>query len=449
MSQSGMPLTAETARQQVEQLSATYETSKIFGNGSGPGTFRSEFFGPDERAQLDWIAANPQVQQMLEDYASKRAELIRLDKESVRMWGDGTQSTPEQREAYLISENARVGLNSVTANLFGAMGANIGQRYFPDDLEMQTKVAESFKMLGEMWFSTGETTNVAGENARYRPWEPGMKQYAPGKRETEDPPPPPDSEEIPVGGKTFNPYEIEGEGPDSEIPDEGGPEAPDGQNVDGGMSMGVSQDDPTTSESIGTEPQDSGGYSYQGPNQSLQEDDNSDQSIPEEPNASYPEDPASNQNGYGGPNASFPEDDEQNLSEPTEPNASFPEDSPQQSFSPDAGQSFPEDPITSQNASYEPPQSYSQTTQNSQTTPVQDPVASYSTVPESNQSLPIESAPPYSPPSPEIQSMPPDPIQSLPPEPAPVETAPIETMPSPTMSSPEPMQSVAPEYDPA
>jgi hypothetical protein len=387
-------MTLEAARQQVEQLSAVYQMSKFFTTSGDPNAIRqSGLFRPEEQAQLDWIARDPSVRQLLDNYESQRQEMIKSDKETIRIWGDGSQSTREQREAYLTSLTVREGLNAVTANIMGAIGGEVGRQLYPNDPEMAAKVASIAANYGELGISLGEGIVAGHENSEFRPGEPGMEQHAPGKLE-EGPENPFEStftKNKPLGTDSFNPYETEVESPEGEIRET--PETPEevdnSEHFDGGVPLGVQDGDPQDQARPDDASQRQDASSTDEPNQSFFENDFPNQSFPKEPNASFPEDRFPNQNVDPAPIQSFPEN------EPlTQPNASF-----------------PEDPISNQSTPMEPTQSFS-------------------------------SEPPVE------QGMSIEPMQSIQPESSPMQSEPIESMPSEPMSSPESMESSAPAFDP-
>jgi hypothetical protein len=106
-----------------------YEISRAFAVGPDPRAIeRSGLFGPEERAQLDWIARDPSIRQSLEEYATQRAQLEQMEKEQVYMYRDGNEGTHERREAYLAAINMQEGLNAVTTNVLGAIGGKVGGR---------------------------------------------------------------------------------------------------------------------------------------------------------------------------------------------------------------------------------------------------------------------------------------------------------------------------------
>jgi hypothetical protein len=305
------PSMPQAGAQQIQQLSAVYQISKAFPN--------SPYFSPEERAQLQWIANNPNVQQMLDGYAAARAQQQEMIKNQVYMFSDGSQGTLEQRDAYLASANVTAQLNNYTANIMGAAMGNIALNYFPGDTEMLTKMSGSGALFGEMGAAAGEGIAAGHELQDYRPFEPGMKQYAPGERELNDPPAAPDGEDIPIGAKTFNPYERE-----TEVPEDSRDEpsdSTDDQPVDMGVPMGVPADSLDPIPDAQNDPADGDeGKPYS-------EDPSVNQSFPADPVASYPEDgppdqsPASSPKGdfSSQPNASFPEDPIVNQSPPDEP----------------------------------------------------------------------------------------------------------------------------------
>jgi hypothetical protein len=301
------PLTPEAGRQQVERLSAVYQLSKFFTASGDPNAImQSGFLRPEEQALLDWIARDPNVRQLLDNYENQRQELIKTAKETVHMWGDGSQGTTEQREAYLNSVTVRKGLNAVTENILGAIGGEVGRQLYPNDPEMAANVAEICATYGELGFGLREGMAAGYENSGYRPGQPGMEHYAPGKRE-EEPEDPFEStftKNKPLGTDSFNSYKTEVESPEGEAPEE---EVDNSEHFDGGVPLGMQEDNPQDQAQPydGSQPQDT--TSIDEPNQSFFPNDAPNQSFPEEPNASFPENRFPNQNVDPSPLQSFPE----------------------------------------------------------------------------------------------------------------------------------------------
>jgi hypothetical protein len=403
-------LSREAVLAQVEQLSAVYQLSKFFsGNGDANSFKQAGIFRLEEQAQLDWIARDPNIRQLLDDYESNRQEMIRLDRESVSMWGDGSQSTKEQREAYLEALTYRKGLNAVTANIYGAIGGEIGRLLYPNDPEYAANVASFIASEGEVFNLVGEPVLAGRENSEYRPGEEGMQQYAPGKL-TEKPENPFEAtftKSKPVGSDSYNPYQTEVESPEVESPEgDDDSEEPDGSEVtsnndhfDGGVPMGTLGDDFQDQAFPSRNDQPEGVEPSAGPNQSILENDAVNQSVPEEPTASFPEDLYRNQNQNLTPLQPIGGDRSSTITDPD----------------------FPNDPIVNSSLPTSSQPSYISEPQS---------VPTFSSQPI--QSVPVEPVP--------MESLPSGPISS---EPPPI--APFYTEPTP---SPEALENIAPNFDP-
>ncbi len=384
------PMIPEAAHQQVAQLNATYQMATSFYPSLNPKLIQlSGMFSPAEQAQIAWIARDPNVRQLLDNYENQRMEALMNPKEQLGMWGDGYIGTPSNHDAYEFSLAVHQSLNAAEANIFGAAAMEAGNQLHPGDLEMAAKFASIFATYGDLGISLGEAIHAEHENSGYRPGSPGMEQYAPGPKEdeSENPFEATFTKSTPEGTNSYNPYATEGESPESgegEDP-ESAEEGDESGHVDGGVPMGV--EDEGSQDQIQPD-SNRDNVSSDEPNQSFPKDDGPNQSLPEEPNASYPEDPVPIQAAPQQPIQSSPHDNFEESSE--EPNASF-----------------PEDPISSQD------------------------------------SAPRQSFTPQSPPN---QNFTPEPIESSPAPPSPIQSEPAEPISS---EPPETQQSNAPAFDPA
>ena len=186
-----------------------------------PRDDKFRFFSGDGLQFMKRLDDDKQVSEMLvkfqADLQATREKWKRQDERTVRMWSDGTQSTPPEHEREEAVRNFKEGLLNVTSNVLGAFGQYLGQWKYPDDPEMQNRMGGFWANLGEMGLAAGETKNAAREvKEYYREYPPGVHRstvYAPGRtgreaREGPDREPPPPNLE---GAMTYSPHHEEEE----------------------------------------------------------------------------------------------------------------------------------------------------------------------------------------------------------------------------------------------
>ena len=136
-----------------------------------PRDDKFRFFSGDGLQFMKRLDDDKQVSEMLvkfqADLQATREKWKRQDERTVRMWSDGTQSTPPEHEREEAVRNFKEGLLNVTSNVLGAFGQYLGQWKYPDDPEMQNRMGGFWANLGEMGLAAGETKNAAREVKEY------------------------------------------------------------------------------------------------------------------------------------------------------------------------------------------------------------------------------------------------------------------------------------------
>ncbi|WP_124486250.1 MULTISPECIES: hypothetical protein [unclassified Burkholderia] len=135
-----------------------------------------------------WVDQHADVAKLFCSYVEQMKHDKWLDDHSIRVYGDGSIATPIEHERELAEKYLIEGASIAASNIFGAFGMYMAKLNYPNDPEMQLKVAHLTSTLGESFFAAGETMHAFHEYHDFRPGDRYEHLHAPGQHDHNDRP---------------------------------------------------------------------------------------------------------------------------------------------------------------------------------------------------------------------------------------------------------------------